>query len=198
MDGVSHEPASRLDAAFFARDVELVARDLIGVSLTVDGVGGPIVETEAYDARDPASHSFRGPTPRNAVMFGPPGHAYVYRIYGLHWCVNFTCGHGAAVLIRAIEPTMGMDEMRARRTGVAERLWCAGPGRLCEALGIDGSLNRLPLDRPPFALHGRPTEAMVTPTRRVGISVATEVAWRFCLAGSPYLSKPPFAGPSKR
>jgi DNA-3-methyladenine glycosylase len=154
-------------------------------------VGGVIVETEAYDPQDAASHSFRGPSPRNAVMFGPPGHIYVYRIYGLHWCVNFTCGNGAAVLLRALEPTQGVDRMRERRGIDRNRLLCAGPGRLCQALGIDGTLNGAALADTRFALHRAPAPVAVTTGRRIGISVATEVPWRFCQTGSPWLSKPP-------
>jgi DNA-3-methyladenine glycosylase len=180
-----------VDAAFFTRDVAIVARDLLSVEFLVDGVGGRIVETEAYDTSDPASHSFRGPTPRTAVMFGPPGCAYVYRIYGLHWCVNFTCGNGAAVLIRAIEPSFGRDRMQDRRKSPSDRLLCSGPGRLSQALSIDGSLNAFPLDRPPFQLRPGAAASGIIATRRIGLSVARDVSWRFCLAGSPYLSKPP-------
>ena len=182
---------THLSTAFFDRDVETVARTLIGVRFIVDGVGGPIVETEAYDPQDPASHTFRGLTPRNAVMFGPPGRIYVYRIYGLHWCVNFTCGNGGAVLIRALEPQSGIERMQARRKSASMRLLCAGPGRLCEALAVDGEMNGLSLDSLPFDLQGASEEADVTATRRIGISVAMDVAWRFCLTGSPYLSKRP-------
>ncbi len=180
-----------LDPGFFARDAPAVARDLIGIAMLVNGVGGRIVETEAYDAQDAASHSFRGPTPRNAVMFGPPGHVYVYRIYGMHWCVNFTCGNGAAVLIRALEPGSGIETMRVRRNGAVDRLLCAGPGRLCQALAIDSSMNGLPVDAPPFDLHGQPGDTEVTATTRIGIRVAADIPWRFCLAGSPFVSRRP-------
>lgn len=186
-------PAIHDSAAFFGRDVETVARELIGITFLTNGVGGPIVETEAYDAKDPASHSFRGVTPRNAVMFGPPGHVYVYRIYGLHWCVNFTCGNGAGVLIRALEPLHGVKEMAARRRSTSTRLLCAGPGRLCEALAIDGSMSTLPLDQPPFRLIGTHERADVTVTTRIGLRVATDLARRFCKSGSLYLSRPPSA-----
>ncbi|KQY80169.1 DNA-3-methyladenine glycosylase [Pelomonas sp. Root1444] len=170
-----------------------VARQLIGWTLQVDGVGGVIVETEAYDADDPASHSFSGRTARNGAMFGPPGHAYVYLSYGLHWCLNFVCreaGHGAAVLIRALQPTHGVDVMRARRGVEPLRLLASGPGRVGQALGIARSFDALPLDRPPFELQAPPRAADIACGPRIGISKAAELPWRFGLAGSPYLSKP--------
>ncbi|HMO28190.1 DNA-3-methyladenine glycosylase [Enterovirga sp.] len=185
---------------FFSRDVAAVARDLIGATLLFDGVGGEIVETEAYDREDPASHSFSGPTPRNAVMFGPPGHAYVYLSYGIHWCLNFVCGpqgHGAAVLLRALRPIRGLEHMRERRGVVGERLLCAGPGRLAQALGITRQQNGHALDAPPFQLlaaNGGPPVAAGT---RIGIRKATETPWRFGLADSPYLSRP-FPSPGQR
>ena len=182
-----------LDHSFFDRDVEAVARDLIGVAIFVDGVGGPIVETEAYDPQDPAAHTFRGPTLRNAAMFGPAGRAYVYRIYGLHWCMNFTCGHGAAVLIRAIKPENGREIMRSRRGALDQsddRFLCAGPGRLCQALGVDGRFNNRRLDRPPFELYPKSSEPRVIACPRIGISIATDTLRRFCEEGSRYLSRP--------
>ena len=179
----------------FDAPAEVVARALIGATVLVDGVGGRIVETEAYDQSEPAAHTHRGPTPRNAVMFGPGGHAYVYRSYGLHWCLNFTCraaGHGAGVLIRALEPTDGLDVMRQRRSLEDVRLLCAGPGRVGQALGITGAHGGLTLDRPPFFVQAASEtdahEIAVGP--RIGITKAAEVPWRFGLAGSPFLSRP--------
>jgi DNA-3-methyladenine glycosylase len=181
-----------LSTAFFDRSVHDVAPDLIGVVLLVDGVGGPIVEVEAYDPTDPASHAFRGRTARNGAMFGPPGHAYVYRSYGIHWCLNLVCepeGTAAAVLIRALEPAAGIGEMQARRRTDDLRLLAAGPGRLCEALGVTGAHDGLPLDRAPFELRarGRVPEIAVTP--RVGITRAADLPWRYVLAGSRFLSR---------
>ncbi|MEO8160407.1 MAG: DNA-3-methyladenine glycosylase [Arenimonas sp.] len=183
---------------FHATSVEL-ARALIGASVFVEGVGGRIVETEAYDQSDPASHTFGGLTPRNAAMFGAPGRAYVYRSYGLHWCLNVVCmpaGHGAGVLIRALEPTHGIELMRERRGFDDLRLLCAGPGRLCQALGVTHSLNGLRFDRKPFRLVPRAGDDLrpVASGRRIGISKSQELPWRFALAGSPFLSKPMRAG----
>lgn len=179
----------------FSAASEIVARQLIGMRLLVDGVGGVIVETEAYDRDDPASHSFSGPSERNAAMFGPPAHIYVYRSYGIHWCMNLVCreaGHGAGVLLRAIEPTEGLERMRARRGLDDVRLLCAGPGRLGQALGIDRSFNGMRLGEPPFALlPAEPRlEAKVVTGPRIGISKAVAQPWRFGLAGSRFLSRP--------
>lgn len=170
-----------------------VARRLIGATLTVDGVGGIVVETEAYDQDDPASHAFVGPTPRNRSMFGPPGHAYVYRSYGIHWCLNVVCGppgHGAGVLIRAIEPKSGIAEMTARRGVAVPTLLCSGPGRVGQALGITRALDGRPIDAPPFALALPDGEPPITVGPRIGISKAVDHPWRFGLAGSPHLSRP--------
>jgi DNA-3-methyladenine glycosylase len=178
---------------FFARSVHDVAPDLIGVTLLADGVGGPIVEVEAYDHEDPAAHGYGGRTERNASMFGPPGHAYVYRSYGVHWCLNFVCeeeGSASAVLIRALEPRQGLDVMRARRGLDDARLLCAGPGRLCQALGVTREHDGLPLDRPPFQLVPREDEPAIAVGARVGITRAAERPWRYGLDASPFLSRP--------
>jgi DNA-3-methyladenine glycosylase len=184
---------TELRRTFFARSVHDVAPELVGAVLLVDGMGGAIVEVEAYDHEDPAAHGFRGKTARNASMFGPPGHAYVYRSYGIHWCLNFVCedaGVASAVLIRALEPREGLDTMRARRGVANDRLLCAGPGRLCQALAITREHDGLPLDEPPFQLLAREGAANVVQGLRVGITKATEQPWRYALAGSQFLSRP--------
>ena len=156
-------------------------------------MGGIIVETEAYLPDDPASHSFAGRTARNATMFGRPGHLYVYRSYGIHWCANVVCdaeGIGAAVLLRALEPTDGVATMRARRGVDDVRLLAAGPGRLTQALGIDASHDGADLSRPPYVLRPPATEVEVVASARVGISRATDQPWRYTLSGSSFVSRP--------
>jgi DNA-3-methyladenine glycosylase len=183
----------RLDKSFFDRSVHAVAPDLIGTTLLFNGVGGIIVEVEAYHHTEPAAHSFRGRTERNAVMFGPPGYIYVYRSYGIHWCVNFVCeaaGSASAVLIRAVEPTQGIATMRRRRGLSDLRLLCAGPGRVCEALAITGAHNGLALDKPPFEMRARQADVEVVSGVRIGITKAAELPWRYGLKGSRFLSKP--------
>jgi DNA-3-methyladenine glycosylase len=183
----------RLTKEFFGRSVHKVAPDLIGATMLFEGAGGVIVEVEAYHHTDPAAHSYNGPTPRNRVMFGPPGFAYVYRSYGIHWCVNFVCeaeGSASAVLIRAIEPTHGLATMRRRRDVDDPRALCSGPGKLCEALGITGKHSGLPLDRQPFALHARSEKPDIAIGIRIGITKAAELPWRYGLKGSKFLSKP--------
>jgi DNA-3-methyladenine glycosylase len=182
-----------VDAEFFQRPVLDVARELIGAELYVDGVGGVIVEVEAYHPDDQASHAYGNRrTPRNGAMFLAGGHAYVYRSYGVHWCLNLVCeaeGLAAAVLLRALEPTRGLDEMRARRGALGDRLLCSGPGRLCQALGITREQDGLPLDRPPFDVIARTVEPELLVGKRIGLTKAPDLLWRFGLAGSRYLSR---------
>jgi DNA-3-methyladenine glycosylase len=181
-----------LRRSFFARSVHEVAPDLIGVTLLVDGVGGRIVEVEAYDQEDPASHAFRGRTARIESMFGPPGHAYVYRSYGIHWCLNLVCrevGAPEAALIRALEPTAGIDEQQRRRGTDDLRALCSGPGKLCQALGITREHDGLPVDRPPFRLRERQDVPEIVTAPRVGITRATELSWRYLEANSVYVSR---------
>jgi DNA-3-methyladenine glycosylase len=178
---------------FFARSVHAIAPDLIGATLLVDGVGGRIVELEAYDQEDPASHGYRGRTARNAAMFGPPGHAYVYRSYGIHWCLNLVCGvEGVpeAVLIRALEPTRRVDLQQSRRGVEDVRALCSGPGKLCQALGITREHDGLALDVPPFRLEARAVVPEIVTGPRIGITRATDLSWRYLSAGSRYLSRP--------
>src|SRR3982074_612836 len=182
-----------LKRGFFARSVHVVAPDLIGATLLVNGVGGVIVEVEAYHHTDPAAHSFRGPTARNGVMFGLPGVAYVYRSYGIHWCVNFVCekaGSASAVLIRALQPTHGVPAMRRRRGLHDERALCSGPGKLCEALGITIKQSELAVDQPPYALYARREKPDIVTGVRIGITKAADLPWRYGLKGSKFLSKP--------
>ncbi|MFL5917426.1 MAG: DNA-3-methyladenine glycosylase [Gaiellaceae bacterium] len=181
-----------LRRSFFARSVHEVAPDLIGVKLLVDGVGGRIVEVEAYDQEDPASHGYRGRTTRNEAMFGPPGHAYVYRSYGIHWCLNLVCGEEGvpeAALIRALEPTARVDLQRRRRRVEDLRELCSGPGKLCQALAIAGEHDGLPLDRAPFRLEPRADAPEIATAPRIGITRATELSWRYLEAGSRYVSR---------
>ena len=190
-------PRERLTRRFFDRSVLEVAPDLIGATLLVGGVGGAIVELEAYHHTDPAAHSYRGRTDRNAVMFGPPGYAYIYRSYGIHWCLNFVCegeGSASAVLIRALQPVTGLATMRRRRSTSDERLLCAGPGRLCEALAVTHAHNGLRLDRQPFALYARTAPVEIATGPRIGLTKAVERPWRYGLAGSRFLSRPFKAG----
>ena len=188
-----HGPVTLFHPGFFARSVHEVAPELIGATLLFKGTGGRIVEVEAYHHTDPAAHSFGGQTPRNAVMFGPPGCAYVYRSYGIHWCLNFVCepaGSASAVLIRALEPTTGLAAMRRRRGLSDARLLCSGPGRLCEALGITAAHNGLALDKPPFELRAGTGVPKIAVGPRIGITKAAEMPWRYGFEGSRYLSKP--------
>ena len=181
-----------LKRAFFGRSVHEVAPDLIGATMLVNGVGGIIVELEAYHHTEPAAHSYNGPTPRNLVMFGPPGFIYVYRSYGIHWCVNFVCekeGSASAVLIRALQPTHGIATMQRRRGLQDERSLCSGPGKLTEALAITHALNGLPLDAPPIALFARPRKVDVVTGLRIGLTKAVDLPWRYGLKDSKFVSK---------
>ncbi len=176
----------------FRLPVVEAAQALIGAELTHEGVGGTIVETEAYHPEDPASHSHAGPTLRNAVMFGPPGRVYVYRSYGIHWCLNLVAGEapGSAVLIRALEPRSGIEVMRARRGLQDVRALCSGPGKLCQALGVTLAQNGLAVEAPPFALRPGSGAEPLAIGPRIGISKAAERPWRFGLRGSRFLSRP--------
>jgi DNA-3-methyladenine glycosylase len=170
-----------------------VARQLIGSVLLLDGVGGVIIETEAYDQSEAASHGFTGPSLRNAPLFGPPGRAYVYHSYGIHWCLNIVCrevGHAAGVLIRALEPTTGIESMIQRRGSANLRLLCSGPGRLGQALGVSAGLNGQRIDRAPFKLLAPLAKPSVVRGKRIGITKATDRTWRFGLNGSVFLSRP--------
>jgi len=182
-----------LGREFFARGVHEVAPEVLGTTLLVNGVGGTIVEVEAYDHDDPASHGYGGRTARNATMFGPAGHAYVYRSYGIHWCLNLVCegeGVASALLVRALEPAFEIEEMRARRGIRDERLLCSGPGRVCQALAVSLAHDGLPLDEPPFRLLPRPEALPVATVARVGITRAADLPWRYVVAGSRFLSRP--------
>lgn len=184
---------NKISTINFLRPSHEVAYQLIGATFTVNGVGGIIVETEAYDQSEPASHTFVGPTKRNAAMFGAGGCAYVYRSYGIHWCLNFVCekaGHGAGVLIRAIEPIVGLQIMEERRGTDNVRLLCSGPGKVGQALAIVHDYNGMPLNQSPFelTLAKKPVDVICGP--RIGISKAVDIPWRFGLSGSPFLSRP--------
>ena len=178
-----------LDEAFFQRDAIAVARDLIGASLLFQGIGGTIVETEAYRPDDPASHSFTGMSERNKSMFGPAGQAYVYRSYGLHWCLNVVCSLSSAVLIRALEPKAGIEVMQVRRKQSSIRLLCSGPGRLCEALATTREQDGLPLTKVPFSIKHNKIIPQIWVGKRIGISKAMHQPWRFGLKDSAFLSK---------
>ncbi|MEJ0076870.1 MAG: DNA-3-methyladenine glycosylase [Alphaproteobacteria bacterium] len=183
----------RLRKSFFNRSVHVVAPELIGATLLFRGVGGIIVEVEAYHHTDPAAHSYGGETQRNAVMFGPAGYVYVYRSYGIHWCVNFVCegaGSASAVLIRALAPTEGLAAMHRRRHAKDVRLLCSGPGRLTQALGLTHGQNGCALDEPPFELRAREGQVDVVAGPRIGITKAMELPWRYGLKDSRFLSKP--------
>jgi DNA-3-methyladenine glycosylase len=189
----------RLRRSFFDRSVHAVAPELIGATLLFNEVGGVIVEVEAYHHTDPAAHSYNGETERNAVMFGPAGYVYVYRSYGIHWCVNFVCegaGSASAVLIRALQPTVGLAAMRRRRGVSDERLLCSGPGRLTAALGITQKDNGLALDKAPFALFAPAAPVEIIIGTRIGLTKAVDLPWRYGLRGSRYLSKPFRANPA--
>jgi DNA-3-methyladenine glycosylase len=184
----------RLDAGFFERSVHEVARELIGCRLLYEGRGGTIVETESYERDDPACHAFVGLTPRTETLFGPPGRAYVYLSYGIHSLLNFVAepeGEAAAVLVRALEPTAGLEAMRERRGDRPDGELCSGPGKLTEALGIGLERNGADLGRDPFLLlgpEGAPPAVVTGP--RIGITKAVERPWRFCAAGSRFVSRP--------
>jgi DNA-3-methyladenine glycosylase len=190
--------ARALTPRFFDRDAHQVARALIGAELLVDGVGGRIVEVEVYTPDDPASHAFRGRTPRNGSMFGPAGQAYVYRSHGIHWCLNFVCGPAglaSAVLLRALEPTRGLEVMEERRGRSDRRLLCSGPGRLCQALAVTSEHDGLPLDRPPFSLRASKEQPEIAVGTRIGLTKAADRPWRYGLAGSRFMSRPFSASP---
>ncbi len=186
---------SGLGVEFFDRPVNDVARELIGCTLLVDGVGGPIVETEAYDATDPACHAYNGLTERNRPLFGPPGRAYVYLSYGIHRLLNFVCepeGSAAAVLIRALEPETGIEVMRERRGVDLDRELCSGPGKLSQALGVGAEQNDVSLLDPPFSVLAREPgwEGGIETGSRIGISRGIELPWRYCASGSRFVSRP--------
>ncbi|NTE88019.1 DNA-3-methyladenine glycosylase [Agrobacterium rubi] len=175
--------------SFYLRDSVAVAKDLIGCEFRVHNTAGIIVETEAYRPDDPASHSFSGPTPRNRAMFGDHGHLYVYRSYGLHWCANIVCTPGSAVLIRAIEPTDGIDLMKLRRNTADIVNLCSGPGKLTQAFGITRDMDGLPVTRDPITVTRQTGTITTIAGSRIGISKGIEQPWRFGLADSRFLSR---------
>jgi DNA-3-methyladenine glycosylase len=175
--------------SFFSREVTLVARDLLGAEFLVDGVGGIVTETEAYHPTDPASHSYRGRTERNSSMFLGPGHVYVYRSYGIHWCLNLVCADASAVLIRAIEPTAGIEKMSERRGLADPHNLCSGPGKLAQALAITKAHDGLIIGAPPFQLRLPDSPPPVVIGPRIGITKAADLPWRFGIAGSAFLSR---------
>jgi DNA-3-methyladenine glycosylase len=195
-------PADLLPPSYFERDAAAVAADLIGCRLLVRGAGGIVVETEAYSGDDPASHSFRGETKANRSMFRDHGHAYVYRSYGIHWCLNVVCRPRQAVLIRAIQPLAGLDVMHRRRGTDDSLKLCSGPGKLCQALGVTGEDDGKPFDSSELGLYrisgagdgggpqDAPIPAHIIVGTRIGITRAADVPWRFGLAASPFLSRP--------
>jgi DNA-3-methyladenine glycosylase len=181
---------AKIGKSFFDRNVDVVARELIGTVFIVDGVGGVIVETESYDAGDPASHSFGMRRAEwTATMFGPPGHAHIYKVYGLHWCLNFVCRVASAVLIRAIEPKYGIERMIRRRKTDKLGLLCSGPGRLCEALGITKSLDGASLMHAPLSLAAPDKRPKIVLGTRIGLSKGREAERRFGMKDSAFLSK---------
>ena len=185
-----------MNREFYDRSVHEVARDLIGCELAVGQTAGVIVETEAYEESDPACHAYIGRTERNEVLFGPPGHAYVYLSYGIHSLLNFVTepeGSASAVLIRALEPARGLVSMRERRGREDKEGLCSGPGKLTEALGVDLSLNGADLGESPFEISppaGRWSEVEVITGPRIGITKAAELPWRYCVRGSRFVSRP--------
>jgi DNA-3-methyladenine glycosylase len=194
---------SALGAEFFARPVNDVAEELVGCELRFDGVGGVIVEVEAYERSEPACHAYVGLTPRTATIFGPPGRAYVYLSYGIHSCLNFVCepeGEAGAILIRALEPRRGIYEMRERRGRDELRDLCSGPGKLTQALGIGLDIDGAPLDEPPFEVRAPDAEwagVQVGRGPRIGITRAAELPWRYVARESRFLSRP-LAQPASR
>jgi DNA-3-methyladenine glycosylase len=188
----AHGPRANLAREHFLRPAVEVAPELLGSTLLFNGVGGRIVEVEAYDQGEPASHTYGGETERNRTMFGPAGRVYVYRSYGMHWCMNLVCEdeRASAVLIRALEPLEGVEHMVARRGRSGARELCSGPGKVCQALAITGEQDGASALEPPFALYAPDRHIDVVASPRVGISKAVELPWRFSERGSGYVSRP--------